>query len=225
MKLSLSTIDILIAGFAVVTVVVVLTKNYPDGGFDLYGGPDADILVGDSGNNLIWGGAGADIIDGGDGKDTVDYGGSKSGVEVNLGNKSAYGGDATGDNISNIESIFGSTHDDLLTGDDGANVLFGNAGADVLDGQGGYDRLMGGTGNDIFIFHPGSGSTNSVTDFTNGEDRIDLSGFGSLSYNDLEIYADGDDSVIDLSGRAGGKIILRKFNPSALDEADFVFAR
>lgn len=225
MRLSLSAIDILIAGFAVVTVVIVLTKNYPDGGFDLYGGPDADILVGDSGNNLIWGGAGADIIDGGDGKDTVDYGGSKSGVEVNLGNKSAYGGDATGDNISNIENIFGSTHDDLLTGDGGANVLFGNAGADVLDGQGGPDRLMGGMGNDIFIFVPGSRSTNSVTDFTNGEDRIDLSGFGGLSFDDLAISVEDDDCIIDLTARGGGRIVLRKLNSSDLDPSDFLFAR
>ena len=225
MKLYLSATDILIAGFVIATIVIVLTKNFPDEGFDLYGGPGADTLIGDPGDNLIWGGAGADIIDGGEGKDTVDYGGSGSGVIVSLADNTASGGDATGDRISNIESIFGSAHDDLLIGDNRPNVLFGNAGADILDGKGSADRLEGGVGNDIFIFLPQGNSTDSVTDFTDGEDRIDLSGFGSLAFDDLAISAEAENTVIDLSGHGGGRIVLRKFNPAGLDAADFVFAR
>ena len=225
MKLYLSTTDILIAGFVIATAVIVLTKNFPDKGFDLYGGPGADTLIGDPGDNLIWGGAGADIIDGGEGTDIVDYGGSKSGVIVSLADNTAFGGDATGDRISNIESIFGSAHDDLLTGDNRANVLFGNAGADILDGKGSADRLEGGKGNDIFIFLPQGNSTDSVTDFTDGEDHIDLSGFSDLSFNDLVISVRDDDTFIDLTGQGGGRIILRRFNPSSLDPSDFLFAR
>ena len=225
MKLYLSTTDILITGFAIATVVIVLTKNYPDEGFDLYGGPDADTLIGDPGDNLIWGGAGADIIDGGEGKDIVDYGGSGSGVIVSLADNSAIGGDATGDRISNIESIYGSAHDDLLTGDNRANVLFGNAGADILDGKGSADRLEGGTGNDTFIFLPGDNSTDSVTDFTDGEDRIDLSGFSGVSFDDLAVSAEDTDCVIDLTGHGGGRIVLRRFSASNLDASDFLFAR
>ena len=225
MRLYLSTTDTLITGFAIATVVIVLTKNYPDEGFDLYGGPDADTLIGDPGDNLIWGGAGADIIDGGEGRDIVDYGGSRAGVIVSLADNSAIGGDATGDRISNIESIYGSAHDDLLTGDNKANVLFGNAGADILDGRGSADRLEGGEGNDIFIFLPEGNSTDSVTDFVDGEDRIDLSGFGGLSFSDLVISAGTDDTLIDLTAHGGGRIVLRRFSATDLDASDFLFAR
>lgn len=225
MKSYLSATDILIAGFVIATIVIVLTKNFPDKGFDLYGGPGADTLIGDPGDNLIWGGAGADIIDGGEGKDTVDYGGSGSGVIVNLAHNTASGGDATGDRISNIESIFGSAHDDLLIGDNRANVLFGNAGADILDGKGSADRLEGGVGNDIFIFLPQGNSTDSVTDFTDGEDRIDLSGFSGLSFDDLVISAEDAGCVIELTGHGGGRIVLRRFSASDLDPSDFLFAR
>ena len=61
--------------------------------------------------------------------------------------------------------------------------------------------------------------------FTDGEDRIDLSGFSDLSFDDLAISAEAENTVIDLSGHGGGRIVLRKFNPAGLDAADFVFAR
>ena len=225
MRSPLSAVDILIISFTLATVIIVLTKDHADRGFDLYGGPDADALIGDPGDNLIWGGAGADLIDGGEGRDIVDYGGSSSGVIVSLADNSAIGGDATGDRISNIESIYGSAHDDLLTGDNRANVLFGNAGSDVLDGKGSADRLEGGKGNDTFIFLPGDNSTDSVTDFVDGEDRIDLSGFNDLSFSDLVISVRAEDTLIDLTGRGGGWIVLRRFNASDLDASDFLFAR
>ena len=225
MKPRISVTDLLILGLTLAVVIILLTKKGVEVGYDLYGSSNDDTLIGDPGDNLLWGGAGADIIDGGDGIDTVDYRGSKSGVQINLSDNSAHGGDATGDSISNIENVSGSDHDDSLTGDSGNNVLSGNAGADILDGQDGIDRLEGGEGNDVFIFHPGHSRTDSIIGFVNGEDRIDLAGFDGLSFDDLAIFAEGDDSVIDLSGNNGSRIILRRFNPSDLDAADFVFAR
>ena len=82
MKPLISVSDLLILSLTIVTVIIVLTKNHGDEGFDLYGSSGADTLTGDPGDNLIWGGAGADIIDGGDGLDTLDYGGSDAGVRV-----------------------------------------------------------------------------------------------------------------------------------------------
>ena len=225
MKPRISVTDLLILGLTMAVVIILLTKKGVEVGYDLYGGSNDDTLIGDPGDNLLWGGAGADIIDGGGGIDTVDYSGSKSGVQINLSDNSAHGGDATGDSISNIENVSGSDHDDSLTGDSGNNVLLGNAGADILDGQDGIDRLEGGEGNDVFIFHPGHSRTDSIIGFVNGEDRIDLAGFDGLSFDDLAISAEGDDSVIDLSGNNGSRIILRRFNTSDLDAADFVFAR
>ena len=67
--------------------------------------------------------------------------------------------------------------------------------------------------------------TDTIDDFSDGEDRIDLSGFDSLSFRDLLISDDRRKSVIDLTAHGGGRIVLRKFNPSDLDPSDFLFAR
>jgi hypothetical protein len=52
--------------------------------------------------------------------------------------------DAHGD----IETLVGSTFDDVLTGNDLPQALFGNAGIDRADGLGGDDLVNGGTGDD-----------------------------------------------------------------------------
>ena len=243
MKPLISVIDVLVISFTIVTVVIVLTKNHGDKNFDIYGSPNDDTLVGNVGDNLVWGGGGADIIDGGDGLDTLDYRGSDSGVTVNLADNSAAGGHAEGDSISNFEHIQGTAFDDILTGDGGINILIGAVGDDTLDGGSGKDslrggdgddiltggmgadRLTGGNGSDTFIFLPGDDNTDIITDFANGEDRIDLSGFSGLSFSDLIISGDSDNSVIDLTAQGGGKIRLRGFNISDLDASDFLFAR
>ena len=243
MRPFISVSDLLIISLTIVTVIIVLTKNHGDEGFDLYGSSGADTLTGDPGDNLIWGGAGADIIDGGDGLDTLDYGGSDAGVRVNLAENTAAGGHAEGDSITNFEHIQGSAFDDILTGDSGINILIGGAGDDTVDGAGandslrggdgadfltggiGADRLKGGKDNDTFIFLAGDDSTDIIADFTNGEDLIDLSDFSGVSVNDLVISADSGNCIIDLTGHDGGRIVLRKFNVSGLDASDFLFAR
>ena len=243
MKPLISVSDLLIISLTIVTVIIVLTKNHGDEGFDLYGSSGADTLTGDPGDNLIWGGAGADIIDGGDGLDTLDYGGSDAGVRVNLAENTAAGGHAEGDSITNFEHIQGSAFDDILTGDSGINILIGSAGDDTVDGAGandslrggdgadflsggmGADRLKGGKDNDTFIFLAGDDSTDIIADFTNGEDLIDLADFSGVSFNDLVISADSGNCIIDLTGHDGGRIVLRKFNVSDLDASDFLFAR
>ena len=64
-----------------------------------------------------------------------------------------------------------------------------------------------------------------MTDFADGEDRIDLSGFGGLSFSDLVISARTGDTLIDLTGHGGGRIVLRRFSVTGLDASDFLFAR
>lgn len=51
--------------------------------------------------------------------------------------------------LSSIEEVRGSTGDDVLLGDDRANVLRGFSGDDVVDGRGGTDRVYGGAGTDV----------------------------------------------------------------------------
>jgi len=78
--------------------------------------------------------------------------------------------------------LLGGGGADQLSGGDGDDVLRGGAGNDTLNGDAGSDRLTGGAGADRFIFADLSdldtlaASTDTITDFTRGADRIDLSG-------------------------------------------------
>jgi Ca2+-binding RTX toxin-like protein len=100
-----------------------------------------DTIYGTDASNILRGGAGADRINGTGGSDWSDYRSSKAGVSVNLATGVTAGGDAAGDQLSNIERLMGSAHADSLTGDGGQNVLRGGAGADTLDGGGNIDWL------------------------------------------------------------------------------------
>ena len=106
-----------------------------DGNDSFIGGDQADSISGGAGDDLLEGGAGADTLDGDAGSDTASYANSSAGVTINLGDETASGGDAEGDELRNIENLVGSDFDDVLTGDDGANVLEGGGGADTLDGN------------------------------------------------------------------------------------------
>jgi len=68
---------------------------------------------------------------------------------------------------------------DVLTGGAGADRLSGGAGEDVLQDGAGRDSLTGGTGADIFVL-AADGEPDTITDFTLGQDRIDLSAWGML---------------------------------------------
>ena len=94
-----------------------------DGNDSFIGGDQADSISGGAGDDLLEGGAGADTLDGDAGSDTASYANSSAGVTINLGDETASGGDAEGDELRNIENLVGSDFDDVLTGDDGANVL------------------------------------------------------------------------------------------------------
>jgi hypothetical protein len=85
-------------------------------------------------------------------------------------------------NLTSIENATGTNNDD---------VLIGNSANNVLTGGGGHDILTGGAGNDTFRFNDqsdspavplGSGIFNSldqITDFTPGQDYIDLRGLAN----------------------------------------------
>ncbi len=83
-----------------------------------------------------------------------------------------------------VENATGGSQRDVIWGNDVANVLKGMAGDDVLRGYGGNDTLIGGTGNDtlrgdagndIFVF-ANDGSTDTISDFQTGADKVDLRG-------------------------------------------------
>ncbi len=77
---------------------------------------------------------------------------------------------------------------DILNGGEGNDILYGQGGNDILIGGLGNDILTGGSGEDLFKWVDGDldGSTDRITDFKIGEDKIDLSDLFSDSTNTLD---------------------------------------
>ncbi|WP_108817899.1 calcium-binding protein [Pseudovibrio sp. Alg231-02] len=126
-----------------------------------FSGTDTDdVFVGTDANEDIYGSAGADNINGGGGHNTIRYNVSSEGVTVNLITGEGSGGDAEGDQLSNIRSVYGSEHDDVIIGDAGNNGLYA---------LGGNDRLEGGAGNDWLNAY---GSGDNYLDGGSGNDTV-----------------------------------------------------
>ena len=129
-----------------------------------------------------------------------------------------------------IENAKGGSGNDVILGNQGRNFLMGNGGNDKLTGAEGRDKLDGGRGNDvltggteadIFIFKKGYGR-DTITDFKNNVDDIDLRAYNFSKISQVLSKADqvGSDVHIELGG--SDVLILKKFNLSNLDKADFL---
>ena len=70
--------------------------------------------------------------------------------------------------------LSGSAGADVLQGHNGNDIINSSDGDDILRDGDGSDTLTGGTGADLFILSA-DGVTDTITDFTPGEDSIDLS--------------------------------------------------
>ncbi len=145
------------------------------------GGTGNDSIYGLDGNDRLRGDENDDYLDGGNGSDTAEYHSSPDGVTVTLmtpGTPQFTSTSQGTDTLVNIENLRGSTHNDVLTGDNNANSLRGNSGDDVLSGLGGNDSVRGEDGNDTL-------------DGGIGNDRLE-GGAG----NDSLFGGDGNDSLI-----------------------------
>jgi serralysin len=148
---------------------------------DAYGGSGVDSILGSAGANLLRGNTGADTLDGGAGNDTLEGGAGSDSLGGGAGNDlyvNVAGADQVheatdggADTLiatsslsfpANIEfvviaqgaegiSITGSTANDMIIGNQGANTMSGDAGHDTLNGFGGDDRIFGGEGNDLLL--------------------------------------------------------------------------
>jgi Ca2+-binding RTX toxin-like protein/GH24 family phage-related lysozyme (muramidase) len=115
-----------------------------------------DVLLGGDGDDVLAGGTGADRLEGGAGDDLADYQAAGAAVVVSLADGIGAAGEASGDQLTDIENLQGSAFADTLIGDAGANRLYGLAGNDHLAGGAGDDRLEGGTGDDILAGEAGA---------------------------------------------------------------------
>ena len=148
-----------------------------DAGNDAIKGYDGDDkLYGQDGNDTLIGGTGADYLSGGTGSDTASYAGATAKVIVSLANPAINSGDAAGDTYNSIENLIGSSFDDYVYGNSGANIINGGSGNDIIKGYAGNDTLTGGAGGDFFVFNTAlDAATNvdTITDF-NAADTIQL---------------------------------------------------
>jgi Ca2+-binding RTX toxin-like protein len=142
----------------------------------------ADIFRGDNtansasagaGDDQLNGMGGDDVLTGGEGNDTI-LGGE--GMDRILGDGFRGSGD---------DYLQGNGGDDTLIGGRGNDKMVGGTGSDILEGDSGGDFLIGNEGADIFRYTAveesqlaiinAVGQQDQIADFTQGEDKIDLS--------------------------------------------------
>lgn len=147
---------------------------------------------------------------------------------------SAMAGDAT------LISGLGRGGNDTLIGGDGADTLWGDAGEMQDQSIGGSDVLAGGRGDDLlygdaetfsstgargadrFVFAAASGS-DTIGDFTPGQDRIDVSALGIVSSAGFASFTDDNaDTTIVFS--AGNQVLVQGVTTAQLAAGDFIFA-
>ena len=93
--------------------------------------------------NIIYANSGNNIIDGKEGIDGASYYYSTAAVNVDLSKTAAQNTGGSGaDTLVNIENLYGSQFNDVLTGNSGNNYLNGYLGA---------DQMSGGMGNDTYV--------------------------------------------------------------------------
>ena len=175
---------------------------------DPFVGSDSSALMLDGADgNVTTALGGADRVFGGEGDDRIESG---------EGNDDLYGEE--GD-----DSLLGGAGNDLLFGGEGRDTLGGGSGDDLLVGGEGDDRLTGGAGADTFAFTADHGD-DTITDFSHGEDLIDLSGLQAISgIADLNIELYGNGTVIELACCGGGLVRLEGVAADDFDAGDFVF--
>ncbi|UVO39384.1 cadherin-like domain-containing protein [Bradyrhizobium arachidis] len=105
-------------------------------------------------------------------------------------------------------------------------TLQGTSGEDVIFATGGPDTLTGGAGADLFVITPNGSSTaqDTITDFVEGFDRIDLRQMPGIFFlADIQSRAtqQGNDALIDF-GATGG-VILKNVLATSLLAGDFIF--
>ena len=179
----------------------------------IHGNSEANVLAGEDGDDILNGHEGDDTLRGEAGDDTLDGGAGRDGLDGGGGDDVLHGG--AGDDF-----LFGRDGNDRLFGGDGTDMMSGGEGDDVLNGGGGYDRLFGGAGSDRFVFE-GRFGDDVVTDFTSGEDVLDLRGHG-VSFEEVLAGAEarGAHTILNL---ADGRIFLQEVELSELQAGDFLF--
>lgn len=186
-----------------------VTINAGGGRDTISGTDDDDIISGGSGNDFIEGNGGSDRILGGSGADAIGGGAGSDLIE---------GG-------GNNDRISGNAGDDTILGGGGDDELFGGGGTNVLVGGAGDDLLISGlSGKNRFVFMDDD-SVDTVNDFSDGNDLIELIGFGLTDFNDLvneaNIRHTDSSTIISLDDTS---VVINGLTEALFDATDFVIA-
>lgn len=231
-----------------------------DGNDDIGGGAGQDTLNGGAGDDTAWGGDGDDRVNGADGNDDLGGGQGQDTINGGTGNDSLWGAEGNdlmrgGGGEDNIgggdgnDQISGQSGNDSLSGHSGNDMIDGGAGDDTISGGDGQDTIEGGAGADLlqdwegsatrdtFVFASGdSGLTEGTMDvvqgFDEGQDKVDLTAFGPLSFvgdaafsgNRAEVRFDGEILQIDEDGDGVADMAVKFEWASDLDAGDLILA-
>jgi Ca2+-binding RTX toxin-like protein len=170
-------------------------------------------------------------IEAGDGHDIVDLSSSRftyGDIEIKGGD----GNDVVWGNAGN-DTLYGDAGDDNVQGGEGNDTLYGGSGADTLKGFAGQDKLEGGTGADdlfggadadVFVFSKLEDSTttemDTIQDFSQGEDQIDVSQLDFNTLVDFQFTFDGTDTIVNAVNKEFAFTLSGEHD---LTENDFVF--
>ena len=208
------------------------------------GGTGADLIVGGAGDDSLTGGNDADtfvfgdghgndiITDFADGTDIIDLSDVTGALDFDDLTITVDGNDAVIDTGEGEITLSGVSTSDLdaanfvfsTTGGSGNDTIDGGAGDDIIDGGAGDDSLTGGADADTFVFQAGHGN-DTIADFTDGEDIIDVSSLGITGISSLTFSTNADNDLVINTGEGNGTIVLEGVTDLAtLTGEDFIFA-
>src|SRR5262249_52514226 len=117
------------------------------------------------------------------------------------------------------DRLFGGDFDDTLSGGDGN---------DIIGGRGGNDLLTSGAGNDTFVYSRTGAQHDTVTDFQQGQDLIDVAAVGISSFEAvqqlLSTDAEGNAVITTVYDGLSSTLTLKGVSAAQLTAADFMFA-